>query len=495
MPQPILQVSHLSKSFSGTRALENVGLEIFAGEVHALMGENGAGKSTLMKVLMGLVKPDAGTIIFDGEPIVPYKNTQQLKGKLAMIHQELLVVPGLTVAQNLFLGREREFSFSFLLRDGAMNTAAQGILSRLGLTLDPSIPMQELSISQMQMVEIAKAVSMDARVIVMDEPTSAISDREVAALFAIIADLKAKGVAIVYISHKMDEVFKISDRITVLRDGRHIRTAPASSLDQEQLIGLMVGREIKGLHQHSALSESEEVLSVVDLGKSSAFSGINFSLHAGEVLGIAGLMGAGRTELARVLYGLDQPDRGQVFIDKEAVVIGNPRQAITLGIGYVSEDRKRYGFIPKMSVAENLTLSSLLRHRKGFALGTESEKEVVDRNVQSLNIKSAGRNQKVGELSGGNQQKIVLGRVMNADPRIIILDEPTRGVDIGAKFEIYRLIEQWKASGKAIIMISSELPEILGISDRILVLAQGRQTALLSRTEASEERIMKHALQ
>ncbi|CAG4990058.1 Xylose import ATP-binding protein XylG [Dyadobacter sp. CECT 9275] len=497
MPDYILQITHLSKSFSGTKALDDVRLDLKRGEVHALMGENGAGKSTFMKILIGMLKPDSGSIILDGEELKNNNVNDILKKGISMIHQELLAVPELTVAQNIFLGREKQMPGSIFgwLHDGVMNARAGELLRNLELDISPSAKMKYLSVAETQMVEIAKAVSNKAKVIIMDEPTSAISDKEVASLFRIIADLKRKGVSVIYISHKMDEIFRIADTVTILRDGKYVTSKPASELSHHTLIAMMVGREITQLFPETPTDTGKEVLSVRELSKRNHFQNISFQVQAGEILGIAGLMGAGRTEIARVIYGLDRPDSGSIYLQGEPVTIKSPAHAILKGIGYVSEDRKVLGFVPAMSVKDNITLSSLKKHKKGLFINTKSEAALSESMVSDLRIKTEGINKKVKDLSGGNQQKVVIAKVLQCDPQLIILDEPTRGVDIGAKFEIYKLINSLKREGKAIIMISSELPEILGMSDRILVLSKGKQTALLAREEASEELIMQHAVQ
>jgi inositol transport system ATP-binding protein len=346
----------------------------------------------------------------------------------------------------------------------------------------------------MQMVEIAKAISNKAKVIIMDEPTSAISDKEVGTLFRIMRDLKSKGVSIIYISHKMNEIFQISDTITVLRDGKYVGTKSADKLDQQTLIAMMVGREIDQMFPEATRSVGQEVLSVRNLGKAGKFSNISFNVKSGEILGLAGLMGAGRTEIARAIFGLDLWDEGEITVKASSFRARTPREAIDRGIGYVSEDRKGLGFIPRMSVKDNITLSSMNNHRKGGFIDTHSEQSVTEKIIADLKIKTAGTGQHVTYLSGGNQQKVVIGKVLLASPEIIILDEPTRGVDVGAKFEIYKLIRSLADRGMAIIMISSELPEILGLSDRILVLSKGKQTALLSKAEATQELIMRYAV-
>ncbi|KAA6436627.1 sugar ABC transporter ATP-binding protein [Dyadobacter flavalbus] len=499
MAETILRVKQLSKAFSGIKALDNVQLDLKKGEVHALMGENGAGKSTFMKILVGLLAPDSGEMIFEGSHLENSNVSETLKKGISMIHQEMLVIPELTVAQNIFLGREKEVTrrsgwSSLWLDDSEINKKAAELLKQMGVSIDPEARMKFLSVAQMQMVEIAKAISNNAKVIIMDEPTSAISDREVATLFGIIRELKARGVSIIYISHKMDEIFEISDTITVLRDGKYIATKAASELDSNSLIAMMVGREISQMFPESAGNHGEVVLSVHNLSSKGKFSDIHFQVRSGEILGLAGLMGAGRTEIARAIFGLDPLENGEIKIRNLSVRIQSPQDAISKGIGYVSEDRKGWGFIPDMSVADNIILSSLRQHRKGIFIDEKSEELTVNRIISELRIKTSGTDQKAVHLSGGNQQKVVIGKVLLASPEIVILDEPTRGVDVGAKVEIYKLIRNLAEKGIAIIMISSELPEILGMSDRILVLSKGRQTAMLSKEEATQELIMKYAV-
>lgn len=499
MSDYMLRVREISKSFSGVKALDNIHFDLKKGEVHALMGENGAGKSTFMKILIGLVTPDSGEVLLENESLIGSNVNETLKKGISMIHQEILIIPELTVAQNIFLGREREVSgksgmLSGWLNDSDINQRAAALLDRMGVNIAPKAKMKHLSVAQMQMVEIAKAISNDAKVIIMDEPTSAISDKEVETLFQIIRDLKAEGVSIIYISHKMDEIFRISDTITVLRDGKYIGTKSAAELDQNALIAMMVGREIGQMFPEATRPVGQEVLSVRNLGKAGKFSNISFHVKSGEILGLAGLMGAGRTEIARAIFGMDEWDEGEITMKEMPLRARTPREAIDRGIGYVSEDRKGLGFIPSMSVKDNITLSSMSNHRKGGFIDTHSEQSVTEKMIADLKIKTAGTGQHVTYLSGGNQQKVVIGKVLLASPEIIILDEPTRGVDVGAKFEIYKLIRSLADRGMAIIMISSELPEILGLSDRILVLSKGKQTALLSKAEATQEVIMRYAV-
>jgi len=493
-PKNILQVQNLSKSFLGVKALDNIQFDIQKGEVHALMGENGAGKSTFMKILIGLLKPDCGEIIFDGEILKTNNVHENLKKGISMIHQEILFVPELTVAQNIFLGRET--NHRNWLNDKAINHKTQELLDLIGLKINAHTKIKKLSIAQMQMIEIAKAISNNAKVIIMDEPTSALSDKEVSMLFKIIKDLKAKGVAIIYISHKMEEIFEITDRITVFRDGNYIDTKNTNELNQNALIALMVGREIGSLFPEKVTFKGEKktILSVKNFSKKGKFQNINFEVLAGEVLGIAGLMGAGRTEIARAIYGLDKYDSGEIILKGDKINIKSPKEAIEKGIGYVSEDRKALGFIPAMSINENISLSSLVNYSKVWFVNSTNEQEATSQQSNDLKIKSTSINQKVMNLSGGNQQKVVIGKVLLTSPNLVILDEPTRGIDIGAKFEIYKLINQLTDKGIAVIMISSELPEILGMSDRILVLSKGKQTALLTKQEATQEKILQYAV-
>lgn len=491
----ILQVKNLSKSFLGVKALDNIQFDLQKGEVHALMGENGAGKSTFMKILMGLFTADSGEIVFEGKILKSKSVHENLLKGISMIHQEILVVPELTVAQNIFLGREA--NYRYWLNDTAINQKAQELLDLIGVKINAQTKIKNLSIAQMQMVEIAKAISTNAKVIIMDEPTSALSDTEVEILFKIINDLKAKGVSIIYISHKMDEIFEITDRITIFRDGNYIDTKNTNDLDKNSLIALMVGREIENIFPEKVTFKCEKkpILTIKNFSKKGKFENINFEVYAGEVLGIAGLMGAGRTEIARAIYGLDKYDSGEIILKGNKINIKSPQEAIEKGIGYVSEDRKALGFMPAMSINENISLSSLANYSKAWFINSTNEKEATAQLSIDLKIKSTNINQKVMNLSGGNQQKVIIGKVLLTSPSLVILDEPTRGIDIGAKFEIYKLINQLTDRGIAVIMISSELPEILGISDRVLVLSKGKQTALFTKQEATQEKIMQYAVE
>jgi inositol transport system ATP-binding protein len=490
--EQILKVRGLSKSFLGVKALDDIHFDLNKGEIHAIMGENGAGKSTFMKILIGLLKADSGSVSLNSELIENMDVHSIMQRGISMIHQEILMIPELSVAQNIFLGRE--IKRAFFLNENAINQKAEELLLSMGLDIKVKTKAKYLSIAELQLIEIAKAVSNNASVIIMDEPSSALSEKEVEMLFKIIKDLKSKGVAIIYISHKIEEIYQIADRITVLRDGKFIATKNTADLDKNSLIALMVGREIEELFSLNSMAQDEIVLKVKNLYKKGKFSDINFEVHAGEVLGIAGLMGAGRTEIARAIFGLDSFDSGEILLKGKPVQIKSPKDAIRKGIGYVSEDRKALGFIPELSVNQNISLSSILNFSKRWLIDEKKEHKSVDKIAQELKIKASGLNQKVMNLSGGNQQKVVIARVLMSSPFLIILDEPTRGLDIGAKQEIYKLIRQLTKNGLAVIMISSELPEILGMSNRILVLAKGKQKTILTQKEASQEKIMQYAL-
>lgn len=490
----LLRAENISKSFPGVKALDNVQLHVEKGKVHAVMGENGAGKSTLMKILIGMYTPDAGRIIYKGKPVFFNAVHDALKTGFAMIHQELMPFPELSVAENIFMGNEPLKSFPGWINRKKQNRDAQLLMEKLGLKIAVTRRMKTLSVAEMQMVEMAKALSNKAEIIIMDEPTSALSDRETAVLFNLIRELKAQGIAIIYISHKMDEILQIADTITVMRDGKHIATCPAGTISNEQLISLIVGRALDTIFEKRAVVPGETALSVKGLtGKK--FKDIDFSLRRGEVLGIAGLMGAGRSEVVNTIFGLEKPTAGTIMVKGKAVVIRSPRDAIQLGIGLITEDRKKEGLVLSGTVKQNITLAALKTCCSGPFIDVQKERSIAKRQIQQFAIKVSSGNQVVNYLSGGNQQKVVLAKVLLNDPDILILDEPTRGIDIGAKAEIYKLMNELVSKGKAIILISSELPEILGMSDRIMVMHEGRITAELTGAEATQEKIMEYAMQ
>lgn len=491
--QFILEMKGITKTFPGVKALNNVNLSIKPGTVHALMGENGAGKSTLMKILLGIYSEYEGSIIYQGKKQKIKNVKQALDLGISMIHQELTFIENMTIAENIHLGKEPSIR-KIWIHEKRMLKSTKELLSRINLPLDPKTLMKDLSVSEKQMVEIAKAISYESKIIIMDEPTSAISDREVEKLFNIINELKKNGVAIIYISHKMDEIFKISDKITILRDGGYIGTYNANNLTIEKLVSLMVGRQLNDLFPPKNTVLGEEVINISNLNKKGSFENISFNVHKGEIVGIAGLMGAGRTEVVNSIFGLELLDSGEIKINGKKVKIKSPADALNAGISLVSEDRKQIGLILPLSVRENMTLSILPFVSKFSLISKERESKIVDEFIKELSIKTPNKEQLVKNLSGGNQQKIVIAKSLLKDPNVIILDEPTRGIDIGAKTEIYNLIIKLAEQGKAVIIVSSELTEILGLSDRILVMHEGKITGELSKDEANQENIMKLAV-
>jgi len=488
----ILEMGNISKSFPGVKALNDVQLQVRRGTVHALMGENGAGKSTLMKVLIGIYNPDQGSIIFNGKPVQIDTTETALKLGISMIHQELSPVPYMTVAENIFLGREPLNRFG-LVDKRRMIADTKALLNRLEINIDPTVLMKELTVASTQMVEIAKAISYDASLVIMDEPTSAITDREVAHLFRMIRTLKERGVAIIYITHKMDEVFQIADDITVLRDGRHIATVPASQTDRTSLIAMMVGRELTAIFPKEEAPIGEVVLSVRGLTRKGIVSNVSFDLRRGEILGLAGLMGAGRTEIIEGIFGIKKIDAGTISVNGRKVTIHSPADAIRNGMALLTEDRKLTGILPVLSVRDNITIASLEKYERAGLINDRKINEICQKEKSRLDIKTPSMGQLIKLLSGGNQQKVLVSRWLLTSPEILILDEPTRGIDVGAKAEIHRLMCKLAQEGKAIIMISSELPEILGMSDRVLVIHEGRVGGEFLRKDATQEAIMRAA--
>jgi inositol transport system ATP-binding protein len=488
----VLVMEGISKSFPGVKALNNVRLTVRRGSVHALMGENGAGKSTLMKVLIGMYIPEEGEITFQGRK-VKIDNTQQaLKMGISMIHQELSPEPYMSVAENIFLGREPVNRLG-LINKKKMVTDTRALLQRLEINIDPHTVMRNLSVANTQMVEIAKAISYDASLIIMDEPTSAITEREVAHLFRMIRALTAKGVAVIYITHKMDEVFQVADDITVFRDGRHIATVPAAKTDRNSLIAMMVGRELTNLFPKEDATIGEVVLSVRHLTRNGIVQDVSFDLRRGEILGLAGLMGAGRTEVIEGLFGIKPIDGGEISINGQPVRIKSPQDAIRHGMALLTEDRKLTGIMPVLPVRDNMMIASLGNYTKGGLLNKRIINETCAREKTRLELKTPNMDQLIKLLSGGNQQKVLVSRWLLTVPDILILDEPTRGIDVGAKSEIHRLMSKLAQEGKAIIMISSELPEILGMSDRVLVMHEGHVGGVFAREDATQETIMRAA--
>ncbi len=499
---PRLTMTKISKSFGGVHALRGVSLEAQGGEVHAVCGENGAGKSTLMKILAGALTDYEGEILLDGVP-VKFKGPRDAEDAgIRIIHQELNLVPELTVAANLFLGREITGPLG-LLNNRAMLKAAKKLFDRLGTPISPRSRVADLRIGDQQMVEIAKALASDASIVIMDEPTSALSDAEVSRLYRVINDLRAAGTAILYISHKMNEVFTLSDAVTVLRDGRHVATAPKAEITPEKVIRWMVGREIANLHFDPKPEGGRTVLKVETLSLPSplgsgrpSLKDLTFQVDAGEVVGIAGLLGAGRTEVLESLFGAT-PTRpsGTITLDDRPALFREPGEAIAAGVALVTEDRKSLGLFTKMKVSENITIRKLEAMTRAGLVSNAVEKRAVNDSIARLSIKTNGGSAPILSLSGGNQQKCIIARWLLVNPKLLLLDEPTRGIDVGAKAEIYALIRLLAKSGMAVLMTSSELPELLTVADRILVLCEGRITANLTREEADEETIMRAATQ
>ncbi len=490
----ILQMSGIDKRFSGVHALKGVNLELRAGEVLALMGENGAGKSTLMKILTGIYTRDAGEIVLFGESVDFHDISASQKAGVSIIHQELNMMNHLTVAQNIFIGRE-SMKGGFYIDDKKMEEEAQELLDRIGVKIDPSAKLGSLTVGKQQMVEIAKAISHDSKLLVLDEPTAALTQPEVEELFKIMLDLKSKGIGMIYISHRMDEIKRISDRVTVMRDGEYIGTVDTKDTTKDDIVKMMVGRVIYGdqKQKSTVAKDAPVVLEVKNLNSEKTIKDVSFKLHKGEILGFSGLMGAGRTEVARAIYGADKFDSGEVFINGKKVDIHQPSDAVENGLCYLSEDRKRYGLLLIKSVAENSTLSSLDNFIKYGWINDKAANEAAREANEMLRTKTPNMQQKLKNLSGGNQQKVVVARWLLKNSDIFIFDEPTRGIDVGAKSEMYDLMEKLAKEGKSIIMISSELAEVQRLSDRIIVMCEGRVTADLDISEADQETIMKYA--
>ena len=489
----LLEMNDVSKRFLGVHALKGVHFGLRCGEVHALVGENGAGKSTLMKVLTGIHQPDSGEIFFEGKPYAVKNIGEAQNLGISMIHQELNMMNDLTVAQNVFIGRE--LKKGPWLDDAGMVRETQKIFDRIGIKIDPKTKLGRLTVGKQQMVEIAKAVSRDCKLLILDEPTAALTQTEIEDLFRIMGDLKAKGIGMVYISHRMDEISRISDRITVMRDGEYVGTVDTVSVTKDDTINMMIGRVVyEDPKTHSEVPEdAETVLEVRNLSSGNLFKDVSFKLRKGEILGFSGLMGAGRTEVARAIFGADPRDGGEIFVNGKRVNIKSPADAVKLGIGYLSEDRKRYGLLLDKSVAENTALASIDKYTKGGIINDRQIKAEAREENAKLRTKTPSMEQLLKNLSGGNQQKVIIARWLIKNSDILIFDEPTRGIDVGAKSEIYTLMNQLAKQGKSIIMISSELVEILRMSDRILVMCEGKKTGELDISEANQENIMQLA--
>lgn len=486
----LLSAKGIGKSFPGVKALDDISFDLASGSVHALMGENGAGKSTLMKILAGIYQPDSGEIWLQGEPVQLLAPIDALSRGIAMIHQELNLMSSMTVAENIWIGREPRNRLGFVDHD-VMNQRTADLLKTLDIDLDPIIEVSHLSIANSQMVEIAKAVSYRSRILIMDEPTSALTEREAHHLFKIISELKSQGVGIIYISHKMNEILEIADDVSVLRDGKLIGTRPAAELSRDEIIYMMVGREVSQMFPKYNVPTEQVLISVRGLCLESVFSDVSFDLHAGEILGFAGLIGAGRSNVAETLFGITPAERGEVRIKGQPIRIKSALQAMHNGMAFLTEDRKQSGCFLSLDVQENMQIAALQNGyvTAGFVRGRELSR-ICQRMSDTLRIKTAGLHNRIEYLSGGNQQKVLIGRWLLTHPEILILDEPTRGIDVAAKAEIHALISSLAKAGAGVILISSEMPEILGMSDRVIVMHEGKVTGILDREEASQVKIM-----
>lgn len=489
----MIEMSGISKAFSGNVVLNNVQFQLADGEIHALMGENGAGKSTMMKILSGIYTKDSGDIKVDGQ-VVQFKSPKDAeKQGIHVIHQELNILPDLTVVQNLFLGKEKTYGKTGILKNREMEKEAEALLSKLGFAINPRTRAGDLSVGQQQIIEIAKAIASNAKYIVMDEPTAALTDREIETLFTTIRELKEKGISFVYISHRMEEIVAICDRITILRDGEYVgvRNIPETTFDE--IVEMMVGRELGERFPERQCEIGETKLEVRNLTVNGLFENISFRVKRGEVLGVAGLMGAGRTEVAQTIFGYRKAHSGDVFIDGKKVVIKSPIDAMKNGIGFVTEDRKTQGLVLDFSIEENIALANLEKCSSSGIVRKAKQNSMVAKYIEDLKIRTSGPEQITKSLSGGNQQKVVIAKWLGTNPQILILDEPTRGVDIGAKKEIYHIINKLAEAGVAILMISSELPEVIGVADRVIVMQEGKQTGEVKKEEMTQEVIMHYA--
>lgn len=489
--EAVLKMQNISKSFPGVKALDDVHLNVYAGEVMALLGENGAGKSTLMKILSGVYKKDAGSIIYKGQEIEVSSPAESTRMGIAIIHQELNLIDHMKVYENVYLGREITNSLG-ILNKSEMIKNTKRVLDKLNIDIDPNDKVGSLSIAQQQMVEIAKALLVDANIIILDEPTDTLTDKEADILFSIVNELKEQKIGIVFISHKLDEIFKICDRVTVLRDGKFIDERLVSEIDEDLIIKMMVGRDLEEQYPHVDV-EGKEMLRLENL-KNKYIDDVSFTINSGEIVGISGLVGAGRTELAKTIYGAYKLDSGSIYLDGQALNIKSPKDALNKGIVYVSEDRKGESLIISMGVTENITLSALNKFIKRLAISNSKEKKAAEDYVERIRIKTPNLKQKVKNLSGGNQQKVAIAKSLLTEPKLLILDEPTRGIDVGARREIYEILNDIKKENKAIMIISSDMQEVLGVCDRIIVMNDGRKKAELTREEASQEKIMSYIM-
>lgn len=494
MSEYILELKKISKSFSGVEVLHEVAFSLRPGEVHALLGENGAGKSTLVKIITGVYQPDHGEILLNGVPVHFNDTRESRKAGITAIYQELSLFPDLDVAENIFVGRQ-PVTAGGRIDWKKLYKEAEQLLSSLGVHLDLKQNARNLSIAQQQMVEIARAISINARILIMDEPTSSLTLNEVAELFRLVRRLRKDGTAIIFISHRLEELFEIADRVTVFRDGSYIDTRSMKDISRDELIRLMVGRTLSKLFPKQDMEAGDVILQVENLSRTGVFENISFDLHKGEILGMAGLVGAGRTNVARAIFGVEPPTSGRILIEGRKVMITSSREAKKLGLAYVPEDRQLHGLIPAMSITSNISLSMLEDYAWRGWLRDEVERKAAYAGARQMEVRASHIWQNARELSGGNQQKVVLAKWLSTKPRILILDEPTRGIDVGAKAAVHALMSKLAAEGMAILMISSELPEVLGMSDRVIVMREGRMTGHFTRAEATQEKIISAATQ
>jgi rhamnose transport system ATP-binding protein len=494
MSEYILELKAITKSFPGIKALDDVHFNLKAGEIHAIMGENGAGKSTFIKIITGVHPQDEGEIFLNGEKI-EIKNPKDAQDiGISAIYQHVTCYPDLSVTENIFIGHERIRKGTKRILWNEMHSEAQKLLEQLGATIDPKTQMGALSVAQQQIVEIAKALSMEAKIIIMDEPTAALTKRESEELYRITEKLRNSGASIIFISHRLEDMFRLADRVTVLRDARYIGTWEVEGLSREDLIMAMVGREITQLFPKKDIKIGDEVLRIEGLGKTGYFADVSFTLHKGEILGLTGLVGAGRSEVCQAIFGIIKPDKGRIYFEGKEVKIGSPMEAMNMGIGYLPEDRQKQGLVLQWEICKNITLPSLDEFSNKGWLDSGKEMEVAKSLSEKVNIKTNSIFNLANSLSGGNQQKLVVAKLLTADLKVIILDEPTKGVDVGAKSAIHEIMSDLASQGYGIIMISSEMPEVLGMSDRIVVMCEGRVTSILDRNEATQELILEAAM-
>lgn len=492
---PMLEMKKINKSFPGVKALENVDLKAYGGEVLALLGENGAGKSTLMKILSGVYTKDSGQIFIEDQEveIQGIKPAEQLG--IAIIHQELSVLPNMTICENIFLGNEKLDKYSRRINKAELRKRSLLFLEQIGCNIDPDTRASDITVGEMQMIEIAKSLTKNSKIIIMDEPTTALTEVETKKLFQVIKKLKEKGIAIIYISHRMDEIFEICDAITVLRDGKYVGSKRINEVTKDELITMMVGRKLEEQFPYKSFEKTAALLKVQNLSLGDKVKNVSFEVKGGEILGLSGLMGSGRTELAKTVIGEYKKTSGEIYVDGEKVDIKSPKDAIQYGICYLSEDRKKEGLILKMSVGDNMTLANLKSYENSLKkINKKTERKQVDEFIKKLSIKTPGQHQLIKNLSGGNQQKVILAKWLMLSPKVLIVDEPTKGIDVGAKKEIYEVLNELKKMGKAIVMISSDMAEILGVSDRVIVMHEGKLKGSLNRSEATQESIMKCAI-